>query len=347
MSKNVPLALFVGIPNPVLDADEVALFRETNPYGLFVGRRNLKTPDQVKALVAQFREAVGRDDAPVFTDQEGGRVQHLDAGPWPSFRSFRDFSRLADHDVDLAKHALKLSSHAMGTMMTELGLTSGCSPVLDLVFESTSAVIGARSFGPDPRRVASLGRVVVDSLLEVGNLPIMKHIPGHGRATTDSHKERPVVREGRDILTATDFKPFLDLIDTPWAMVSHVVYSAYDAELPASISPVICKDVIRGELGYRGVLISDCLFMESLHGPLPERVRQTLEAGCDIALHSHGTTAESLAAAKAARPLSQETLDRIEAGTRRLGSLKVDVRQLHAEVEDIFARLPQENRSGA
>lgn len=338
MSQNVPLALFVGIPNPVLNADEVALFRETNPYGLFVGRRNLKTPDQVKALVEQFREAVGREDAPVFTDQEGGRVQHLDAGPWPLFRSFGDFSRLADRDMDLAKYALRLSSHAMGAMMTELRLTSGCSPVLDLVFDTTSAVIGARSFGPDPERVAALGRVVVDSLLEVGNLPIMKHIPGHGRATTDSHKERPVVRESRDVLTATDFKPFLDLIDTPWAMVSHVVYSAYDEEQPASISPVICNEVIRGELGYQGVLISDCLFMESLRGPLPERVRQTLDAGCDIALHSHGTTSESLAAARAARPLSQQSLERIEAGKRRLGSLKVDVHQLHAEVEDIFAR---------
>jgi len=338
MTQNVPLALFVGIPNPVLDAEEIALFRETNPYGLFVGRRNLKTPDQVRALVAQFREAVGRDDAPVFTDQEGGRVQHLDSGPWPSFRPFRDFSRLADHDMDLAKHALRLSSHAMGAIMTELSLTSGCSPVLDLVFDTTSDVIGARSFGPDPERVAALGRVVVDSLLEVGNLPIMKHIPGHGRATTDSHKERPVVSESRDVLATTDFRPFLDLIDTPWAMVSHVVYSAYDEEQPASVSPVICNDVIRGELGYQGVLISDCLFMESLRGPLPERVRQTLDAGCDIALHSHGTSAESLAAARAARPLSQQSLERIEAGKRRLGSLKVDVYQLHAEVEDIFAR---------
>lgn len=338
MTQNVPLALFVGIPNPVLDADEVALLRETNPYGLFVGRRNLRTPDQVKALVAQFREAVGRDDAPVFTDQEGGRVQHLDAVPWPSFRSFRDFSRLAVHDMDLAKHALRLSSYAMGAMMTELGLTSGCLPVLDLVFDTTSAVIGARSFGSDPGRVSALGRVVVDSLLEVGNLPIMKHIPGHGRATTDSHKERPVVRESRDVLAATDFKPFLDLIDTPWAMVSHVVYSAYDEEQPASVSPIICNDLIRNELGYQGVLISDCLFMESLRGPLPERVRQTLDAGCDIALHSHGTTAESLAAARAARPLSQQSLERIEAGKRRLGTLKVDVHQLHAEVEDIFTR---------
>ncbi len=340
MSQNTPLALFVGIPNPVLDADEVALFRETNPYGLFVGRRNLKTPDQVKALVEQFREAVGRDDAPIFTDQEGGRVQHLDAGPWPSFRSFGDFARLAEHDLDLAKRALRLSSQAMGAMMTELGLTSGCSPVLDLVFDTTSAVIGARSFGPDPERVAILGRVVVDSLLEVGNLPIMKHIPGHGRATTDSHKERPVVSESREVLKATDFKPFLDLIDTPWAMVSHVVYAAYDPVRPASISPIICNDVIRGELGYEGVLISDCLFMESLQGPLPERVKQTLDAGCDIALHTHGTTEESLAAAKAARPLSQKSLERIAAGKRRLGNLKVDVRQLHEEVESIFSRLP-------
>ncbi|MGO7425941.1 glycoside hydrolase family 3 N-terminal domain-containing protein, partial [Rhizobium ruizarguesonis] len=235
MSSN-PLALFVGLPNPTISDDEFALFRETNPLGLFVGRRNQRKPEQTKRLIDRFREAVGRDDAPVFTDQEGGRVQHLDAGPWPLFRSFGQFAELARRDFDLGKKALRLSSQAMGAMMTELGLSSGCSPVLDLVFETTSAVIGARSFGPDPDFIAALGREVVDGLLETGNMPVIKHIPGHGRATLDSHKERPVVDASRETLTATDFKPFVALKDTPWAMVAHVVYSAYDAELPASVS---------------------------------------------------------------------------------------------------------------
>ena len=334
MSKT-PLALFVGMPNPTLSNDEFALFRETNPLGLFVGRRNLKTPGDVKVLIERFREAVGREDAPVFTDQEGGRVQHLDAGPWPLFRSFGAFAELAQRDLELAKRALRLSSQAMGAMMTELGLTSGCSPVLDLVFPTTSAVIGARSFGADPDIIPALGREVVDGLLETGNMPVMKHIPGHGRATLDSHKERPVVDASRETLEATDFKPFVALKDTPWAMVAHVVYTAYDKELPASISPVM-HDVIRKDMGYEGVLISDCIFMESLQGTMPERVKQVLDAGFDIALHSHGDIPESEAAAKAARPLTAAALARIEAGKARLGNLKIDVRAAHAEVEDMF-----------
>ncbi|MBD9650935.1 glycoside hydrolase family 3 protein (plasmid) [Ensifer sp. PDNC004] len=333
--SSTPLALFVGLPNPTLSDDEFALFRETNPLGLFVGRRNQREPGQVKVLIERFREAVGRDDAPVFTDQEGGRVQHLDAGPWPLFRSFGEFAELARRDFALGKKALRLSSQAMGTMMTELGLTSGCSPVLDLVFSTTSSVIGARSFGADPDFIAALGREVVDGLLETGNMPVMKHIPGHGRATLDSHKERPVVDASRELLTSTDFKPFVALRDTPWAMVAHVVYSAFDKELPASISPIM-HDVIRNNMGYDGVLVSDCIFMESLRGTLPERVRQVLDAGSDIALHSHGTLAESEAAAKAARPLTEAALKRIAAGKARLGTLKVDVRAAHAEVEDIF-----------
>jgi beta-N-acetylhexosaminidase len=163
----------------------------------------------------------------------------------------------------------------------------------------------------------------------------MKHIPGHGRATLDSHKERPVVDATRELLTSTDFKPFVALRDTPWAMVAHVVYSAFDKDLPASISPVM-HDVIRNNMGYDGVLVSDCIFMESLRGTLPERVRQVLDAGFDIALHSHGTLAESEAAAKAASPLTAAAQKRIAAGKERLGTLKVDVRQAHAEVEDIF-----------
>jgi beta-N-acetylhexosaminidase len=323
------------MPNPTLSDDEFALFRETNPLGLFVGRRNLKTPGDVKVLIERFREAVGREDAPVFTDQEGGRVQHLDAGPWPLFRSFGAFAELAQRDLELAKRALRLSSQAMGAMMTELGLTSGCSPVLDLVFPTTSAVIGARSFGADPDIIAALGREVVDGLLETGNMPVMKHIPGHGRATLDSHKERPVVDASRETLEATDFKPFVALKDTPWAMVAHVVYTAYDKELPASISPVM-HNVIRKDMGYEGVLISDCIFMESLQGTMPERVKQVLDAGFDIALHSHGDIPESEAAAKAARPLTAAALARIEAGKARLGNLKIDVRAAHAEVEDMF-----------
>ncbi|WSG98926.1 glycoside hydrolase family 3 N-terminal domain-containing protein (plasmid) [Rhizobium johnstonii] len=322
--------------DPTISDDEFALFRETNPLGVFVGRRNQREPEQTRRLIERFREAVGRDDAPVFTDQEGGRVQHLDAGPGRSSAVSASLPNWhAAISISAKKHCA-FPPEAMGAMMTELGLSSGCSPVLDLVFETTSAVIGARSFGPDPDFIAALGREVVDGLLETGNMPVIKHIPGHGRATLDSHKERPVVNASRETLTATDFKPFVALKDTPWAMVAHVVYSAYDDELPASVSPIM-HDVIRKDMGYDGVLISDCIFMESLSGTLPERVKQVLDAGFDIALHSHGDIPESEAAAKAARPLTEGALQRIAAGKARLGNLKIDVRAAHAEVEDMFA----------
>ena len=332
-----PLALVLGIQRPTLSADELAFFREANPYGLFLGRRNMKDPQQLRALCAAFREAVGRPDAPVLTDQEGGRISHLDSGAWPLFRSFRSFGRLAERDLPAAKRAIRLSSVAMGRMMREVGLNSACSPVLDLLLPGADAVIGERAFGGDPELVAALGREVVDGFLEVGLMPVMKHIPGHGRATEDSHKTRPVVTADAATLDATDFLPFARLRDTPWAMVSHVVYSAFDPDRPASASPVITREVIRGRLGFEGVLISDCVFMNSLQGEVHDRVAQVLDGGCDIALHCHGELPEMQRAVARARPLDDAAVARLEAAERRLGAAPADVTALHAEVEALLA----------
>jgi len=332
-----PLALVLGIQRPTLSADELAFFREANPYGLFLGRRNMKDPAQLRALCTAFREAVGRPDAPVLTDQEGGRVSHLDSGAWPMFRSFRSFGRLAEKDLDAARRAVRLSSIAMGRMMREVGLNSACSPVLDLLLPGADAVIGERSFGGDPAVVTALGREVVEGFLEVGLMPVMKHIPGHGRATEDSHKTRPVVTADAATLDATDFLPFARLRDTPWAMVSHVVYSAFDPDRPASISPVVIDEVIRRRLGFDGVLISDCVFMNSLRGEVHDRVAQVLDGGCDIALHCHGELPEMQRAVARARPLSDIAVARLDAAERRLGSAAADVPALHAEVESLLA----------
>ncbi|MBN9335944.1 glycoside hydrolase family 3 N-terminal domain-containing protein, partial [Devosia sp.] len=188
-----PLALFVGMPGYELSADEIAFFRETNPFGLFLFRRNLDNPEQIKRLVHQFKEAVGRDDAPVYIDQEGGRVQRLDNGNWPLFRSLGQFGALARKDLETGKRAMRLSTLAMGSMMSELGLGSGTTPVVDLARKGTHDVIGQRAFGDDPDLVIEMGRVVIDAMLEVGSMPIMKHIPGYGRVTVDPHFDCPVV----------------------------------------------------------------------------------------------------------------------------------------------------------
>lgn len=330
-----PLALFVGMPGYELSADEIAFFRETNPFGLFLFKRNLDNPEQIKRLVHQFKEAVGREDAPVYIDQEGGRVQRLDNGHWPLFRSLGQFGALARKDLETGKRALRLSTLAMGSMMSELGLGSGTTPVVDLARKGTHDVIGQRSFGDDPDLVIEMGRVVIDAMLEVGSMPIMKHIPGYGRVTVDPHFDCPVVDAEVDDLRQTDFRPFIALKDSPWAMVAHLVFTQIDKELPASVSPAVCE-LIRRDIGYDGVLVTDCLTMEALKRTWPERVRAALDAGYDIALHSQGDLAASEAAAKAAGPLSAESLARIDRAQSRLGKSRVDVRALHAEVEDIF-----------
>ena len=334
-SSTTPLALFVGMPGYELSPDEIAFFREANPFGLFLFKRNLDNPEQVRRLCAQFREAVGREDAPVFIDQEGGRVQRLDNGKWPSFRPLGDFGALARKDFELGKRALRLSTLAMGSLMAELTIDSGTTPIIDLARKGTHDVIGNRAFGDDPDLVIALGRVVVDAMLEVGELPIVKHIPGYGRVTVDPHVDCPVVDAAVDDLRATDFRPFAALRDAPWAMVAHLVFTQIDADRPASVSPIVCE-LIRRDIGYDGVLITDCLTMEALKGTWAERVTAALDAGYDIALQSKDDFAQTEAAARAARPLTAQTLDRIARAQSRRGKLRVDVHALHAEVEAIF-----------
>lgn len=330
-----PLALFVGMPGLELSASEVAFFREANPFGLFLFKRNLDNPEQIRRLVGQFKDAVGRADAPVYIDQEGGRVQRLDNGNWPLFRPIGHFGALAKKDRDLAKHALRQSTLAMGSMMSELGIGSGTTPVVDLARAGTHDIISSRSFGSDPQLVAELGRVAVDALLEVGSMPIIKHIPGYGRVDVDPHHDLPVVRATTDEMMDTDFLPFIRLKDSPWAMVAHLIFTQIDPDLPASISPRVCA-FIRTVLDYDGVLITDCLTMNALSAPWPTRVRAALDAGYDIALHSQGDLTASLAAATAAGPMSDATLARVARAQQRLGDRHVDVKALHAEVEKIF-----------
>lgn len=323
------------MPGYGLTDDEVAFFRDANPYGLFLFRRNLDNPEQVRRLCTQFREAVGREDAPVFIDQEGGRVQRLGNGKWPSFRSLGAFGALARKDLELGKRALRLSTLAMGSLMAELTIDSGTTPVVDLARKGTHDVIGQRSFGDDPDLVIALGRVVIDTMLEVGEVPIMKHIPGYGRVTVDPHFDCPVVDADIDDLRQSDFRPFTALRDCPWAMVAHLIFTEVDSNRAASVSPLVC-DVIRRDVGYDGVLITDCLSMEALKGTWPARVTAALDAGYDFALHSQGDLAASEAAAKAARPMSEKTMERVARAEARRGKRRVDVTALHAEVEGIF-----------
>lgn len=332
---DAPLALFVGVEGYALTADEIAFLKEADPYGLFLFRRNIDTPDQVRRLCAEIRETLGRPDAPIFIDQEGGRVQRLNNGNFPNFRSLGSFGALARKDLGLAKRALRLSSQAMGATMADLTIDSGTTPVVDLARKGTHDVIGDRAFGDDPEFVVPLAREVIEGMLEVGTLPVVKHIPGYGRVTVDPHFDCPVVDASLADLKATDFRPFVALKDAPWAMVAHLIFTQIDPERAASVSPLL-YDLIRRDIGYDGVLITDCLSMEALKGTPRERVAAALDAGADIALLTQGGLPSSEAGAKGARPLTVESLERIKRGERKRASLRVDAAALFAEVEQIF-----------
>lgn len=335
MSRTPPLALIIGIDGYELTADEAALLRDADPLGVFLFRRNIDTADQVRRLCAQIRDTLGRPDAPIFIDQEGGRVQRLNNGNFPDFRSLGSFGALARKDLELGKRALRLSSRSMGAIMTGLSIDSGTTPVVDLARKGTHDVIGERAFGDDPDLVVTLASEVIAGMLEVGALPIVKHIPGYGRVTVDPHFDCPVVDAEIEDLRATDFRPFVALRDAPWAMVAHLVFTRIDADRPASVSPVL-YDLIRHDIGFDGVLITDCLAMEALKGTPGERVAAALAAGCDVALLTQGGLPAMQAAVKAARPLTEASLERIARGERKRASLNVDALALHAEVEQIF-----------
>ncbi|CDK98255.1 Beta-hexosaminidase [Magnetospirillum gryphiswaldense MSR-1 v2] len=318
MSANnpIPAAAIFGCAGLTLSEDERRFFARVNPLGFILFARNVDTPDQVRDLVRQLRDSVGRDDAPVLIDQEGGRVQRLRPPHWRKAPPGADFARLAERDRDAAIHALHLNYRLIGQELAELGIDVDCAPVLDVPIPGAHDVIGDRAFGLTADMVADLGRAVCDGLLDQGVLPVIKHIPGHGRAMVDSHLALPVVETSRAQLEAQDFPPFIALSDQPWAMTAHVVYGALDADAPATTSAKVIGEIIRGVIGFEGFLISDDLSMKALGGDFASRTTASLEAGCDAVLHCNGDMAEMQAIAAAVSPLSEIARERLARGQR-------------------------------
>lgn len=308
----------LGCAGTRLNAEERAFFARANPLGFILFARNCETPDQIRALVADLRAAVGRADAPVLIDQEGGRVARLKPPQWRVSPPAARFGDLAARDLDAAIEATRLNSYLMARELVALGIDVDCAPVLDLRFPGAHEVIGDRAFAAVPQRVAELGRAACEGLLAGGVLPVIKHVPGHGRATVDSHHELPVVTAGRAELGATDFEPFRLLADMPWAMTAHVRYTAIDADAPATLSPVVIREVIRGYIGFDGLLLCDDLSMRALKGDLGLLARQALAAGCDIALHCNGNMKEMTAVVAAAGSLSSDAERRFRRGRAML-----------------------------
>lgn len=333
----IPKAIILGLAGLEISGAERRFFEECDPFGFILFARNCKTPDQIRDLVADLRAVVGRADAPVLIDQEGGRVARLRPPHWREAPPAAVFGALASHDDDNARDAVRLNARLIGTELAALGIDVDCAPVLDVPGEDSHDIVGDRAFGASPALVARLGRAAIDGFLDAGVLPVIKHIPGHGRAKVDSHHELPVVDAELGALRQIDFAPFVALADAPWAMTAHVVYTALDADNPATTSKTIIGDIIRGEIGFDGLLVSDDLSMKALSGSLAERASAALAAGCDVALHCNGEMEEMLAVAGAAGPLSRVALERIARARATLRQEEpVDVSDLQAQLQTLL-----------
>ncbi|HVH81629.1 MAG TPA: beta-N-acetylhexosaminidase [Stellaceae bacterium] len=319
-------AILFSCAGETLNAEERAFFRDAKPVGFVLFQRNCRDREQVRALIAGFRDCVGRNDAPVLIDQEGGRVARLKP---PAWRRHPSAARLAS--LPEAEEAVGLGARLIADDLSELGVTVDAMPVLDLPVPGADNVIGDRAYGNEPERVATLGRAACEGLLAGGVLPIVKHMPGHGRARVDSHKSLPVVDEDSALLQATDFAPFRALHDMPWAMTAHIVFRAIDARRPATLSPLVIEQVIRTSIGFGGVLVSDDIGMGALGGSYAERSKAVLEAGCDLVLHCSGRLEEMQEAAEAAVLLTEAAAQRLARGEALRQSSRRDFDRREAE----------------
>jgi beta-N-acetylhexosaminidase len=311
-------AFITGVAGLSLSADERAFLAAERPWGLILFARNCDTPNQIIDLGSQFRAAVGRADAPILIDQEGGRVQRLKPPGWRRYPTGRAYGEVYDADPAAGRHAAFLCARLIADDLAALGITVDCLPVADVPSPDGHDVIGDRAYSTDPAVVADLARAAAEGLLAGGVLPVVKHVPGHGRARADSHLALPVVETPRATLEAIDFAPFKALADLPLAMTAHVVYTALDSDAPATTSRRVIEEVIRGTIGFDGCLMGDDVSMRALTGTIGDRTRALFAAGCDLALHCNGEFSEMRAVADATPTLAGEAARRARAALARL-----------------------------
>jgi beta-N-acetylhexosaminidase len=305
-------AFITGLAGPALSDDERRFLKEADPWGLIVFKRNVVDPDSLRRLIADCRDALGRS-APVLIDQEGGRVQRLGPPHWPSYPPGAAYGELYRRDRDSGLMAARLGARLIAADLAALGIDVDCLPLADVPVAGADRVIGDRAYGNEPAPVAAIAAAVAGGLADGGVLPVLKHIPGHGRATADSHLRLPQVDADRATLEGTDFAAFRPLADLPLGMTAHVVFRAIDAGAPATTSARIVQDVIRDSIGFKGALMSDDISMGALSGSLAERSRAAIAAGCDLVLHCNGNMTEMQAVAGAVPPLADAAARRAQA----------------------------------
>ena len=294
-------AFIAGCLGTSLTPDERAFFEDARPWGFILFKRNTQSPEQVAALTAEMRASVGWH-APILIDQEGGRVQRMGPPHWPAYPPARAF--MAINDPVRQREIVRLSARLMAHDLKSVGIDVDCLPVLDVPVSGSHDVIGNRAYAHDPDQIARLGRAAAEGLLAGGVLPVIKHMPGHGRARADSHHDLPVVEASLAELRAQDFKPFRHLADMPMAMTAHVVFTALDPKNPATVSRKIVREIMRGELGYDGLIMTDDISMKALSGGFAEKAGAAIRAGVDVVLHCHGIMDEMVAIAGAVPQMS-------------------------------------------
>ena len=303
----------VAVAGPELAAEEAALFTRRPPAGVILFARNCRDRAQLRRLVSDLRTACGPRPLLLLIDQEGGRVQRLGPPEWRALPAMAAVGALAARDREAGIRAARLAGRLIAHDLAEVGIDATAAPCLDLRFPDTTPAIGDRSFGSDPELVGRLGRALLAGLAEGGVLGVIKHLPGHGRARLDSHHALPVVRASAAELARADLRPFALCADAPLGMTAHLVYEALDPDRPATLSPRLVGETIRGAIGFRGLLLSDDLNMGALSGPLPERARAALAAGCDLVLACRGDLAETAALLDALPPVDERLEERLAA----------------------------------
>jgi len=305
-------AFITGLADLTISANERAFFREAQPWGLIIFKRNVSTPQQVNELTHSFKDIVGRE-APVLVDQEGGRVQRLGPPHWPVYPPGSRYGELYDRDVTSGLAAGRLGGRLLAADLRVLGIDVDCLPIADVPAAGGDPVIGDRAYGTEPGKVAAIAAAIAEGLQAGGVLPVVKHLPGHGRATADSHASLPVVDTDRATLETTDFAAFRPLAGLPLGMTAHVVFTAIDPVAPATTSVTMVREVIRGFIGFQGLLMSDDVSMGALSGTIAERSRAALHAGCDVVLHCNGDLTEMTQVAAEAPELAGEAARRADA----------------------------------
>jgi beta-N-acetylhexosaminidase len=333
-------AFITGLSGTVLSPAERDFIQAERPWGFILFRRNIETPDQVAALTTEVRNVLGEADVPILVDQEGGRVQRFRPPNWPLYPAGAAFGQLYGLEPALGLRAARLSARLIADDLARVGVTVDCLPLADVPIPGADDVIGDRAYGTDPKTVAAVARAVTEGLEEGGILPILKHIPGHGRALADSHLSLPVVDTPKAELESIDFAAFKPLADLPMAMTAHVVFSAYDPAQPATTSATMIERVIRGLIGFQGLLMSDDVGMNALAGSIAERTKALLAAGCDMVLHCSGELAEMHQVAGETPELSGKPLQRAKAAlASRKAPKSVDRAAARAELDELIGRL--------